>query len=174
LIPPEFELRETTRKDYLHRTEANVVDSDATLVFTWDPPRGGTKKSIEFANKHGKSCHVCDIKQGPRKALVEHICRWLEGEIEEEEWPQPPEGTLVLNVAGPRESKVPGMQRTVMILMIDVLREVNPECRRLTPAGGQGCISWGLMKKLLVCQASIDQYLVYLEQSNLNTGVDNE
>lgn len=140
VIPPEFELRETTRKDYLHRTEANVVDSDATLVFTWDPPRGGTKKTIEFAKKHGKSCHVCDIKRGPRKALVEHVCRWLAGEIEEEEWPGPPKGKLTLNVAGPRESKVPGMQRAVMILMIDVLRLNNPSCSRLYPLGDKGAL----------------------------------
>ena len=34
----------------LKRTEANVVDSDATLVFTYGKATGGSKKTIQFAD----------------------------------------------------------------------------------------------------------------------------
>jgi hypothetical protein len=40
--------------DYPSRTEANVVDSDATVVFTKGRPTRGSLLTIHLARKHGK------------------------------------------------------------------------------------------------------------------------
>ena len=41
-----------------------------------------------------------------------------------------------LNVAGSRESKADGIEDLVMAVIVDVLRQVNPECKGLYPVGG--------------------------------------
>lgn|GEM_PF-1774261 len=64
--------------------------------------------------------------------MVDGICRWLLGQIEEEEFPPPPRHP-VLNVAGPRESKVPGIEDKVCALMVQVLIRMNPDCGPLYP-----------------------------------------
>ena len=61
---------------------------------------------------------------------MKEIVDWLEGrgDYDHDEYiAQPPEN-CVLNVAGNRESKADGIQDPVEEIMIDVLREVNPEC----------------------------------------------
>jgi len=42
---------------------------------------------------------------------------------------------VLLDVAGSRESKADGLQDLVAAIMVDVLREVNPECARFYPLG---------------------------------------
>jgi hypothetical protein len=39
----------------------------------------------------------------------------------------------ILNVAGSRESKASALELLVMQVMINVLRDVNPECRGMYP-----------------------------------------
>jgi hypothetical protein len=114
-IPPKYDLQETGSKNYLQRTEWNVRDTDCTLVFTYGPVSGGTKRTVDFAAKHGKSCHIADLKGTDSKLVVEHICQWLLGNIEEEEFPHPPRH-LVLNVAGPRGSKIVSVRRSASTL----------------------------------------------------------
>ena len=53
-IPDKYQLQETSSKEYLHRTEQNVVESDATLIFTIGKLTGGSLKTLEFAKKHKK------------------------------------------------------------------------------------------------------------------------
>jgi hypothetical protein len=103
------------------------------------PASGGAAKTIEFAHKHNKSCHVADIKSGWRKPIVDHIVPWLQGEIEEAEWPKPPKD-VVLNIAGPRESKVSGIEWAVQILMVDVLTRTNPARRSIYPLRDKGSL----------------------------------
>ena len=44
-IPDKYNLVETKSGDYRVRTEQNVVDSDATVVFTYGPASGGSATS---------------------------------------------------------------------------------------------------------------------------------
>jgi len=75
LIPARYQLTETSSKDYLRRTEQNVVDSDCTLVFTYGAPSRGTKRTIEFAAKHGRSCQVVDLKAIDSDQEVDGVLR---------------------------------------------------------------------------------------------------
>jgi Circularly permutated YpsA SLOG family len=53
-IDPKYPLKETPSAAYIQRTEWNVRDSDATVVFSVNPfLTGGSKSTVEFARKHG-------------------------------------------------------------------------------------------------------------------------
>ncbi len=56
-VDPKYQLVETPNANYLERTEWNVRDSDATVIFTLTPTlTGGSKKTFEFAQAHKKPC----------------------------------------------------------------------------------------------------------------------
>ena len=115
-VPSRYEnLREHDSADYLVRTEANVVDSDATVVFTYGNPTGGSKKTIDFANKHDRPCLTADLDRS-RSEVVNEVVAWLESDCSSE---------CVLNVAGSRESKAKGIEHAVMARMIDVISKAN-------------------------------------------------
>lgn len=98
-IPETFQLRETPSRDYLQRTEWNVRDSEATVVLTLAAEAsGGSLKTIEFARKHHKPwLHLAQADPG-----LESFAARLQDFIAEH-------GISVLNVAGSRESKEPGI-----------------------------------------------------------------
>lgn len=124
-IPAKYDqLKEMTSTDYLVRTEANVVDSDATLVLTYGEATGGSKKTIEFAQKHHKPVLHVAIDQYSEKDAALFIKRWFDGDVTK---PTPP-AKSVLNVAGSRESKSLGIQDKVMAVIIEVINAVNGSC----------------------------------------------
>jgi hypothetical protein len=100
-IDSKYPLKETPSASYLQRTERNVRDSDATVLFSIEPAlTGGSRRTVEFARKHGKpSTHLC---AGDKTAA-----NTLRGFAEKH-------GVKVLNVAGPRASKEPGVGEFVM------------------------------------------------------------
>ena len=94
-IPPQYPLKETPSEVYEQRTEWNVRDSDGTLVLTWGRPTEGTAFTIEVARRLGKPCLVIDLAA---QTSVPPVCTWARDH-----------GIRTLNVAGPRESKSPGI-----------------------------------------------------------------
>jgi hypothetical protein len=74
------------------------------------------------------------------KQAVTIASQWLAGapELNEyEDYIATPPTACVLNVAGSRESKAPALQHNTAKLVVDVLREVNPECRGLYPLSAE-------------------------------------
>ena len=120
-IPEKYHLKEMPTADYLKRTEANVVDSDATLILTFGPLAGGSKRTWDFAKKHNKPCLHIAIDEYTRRDVTNFVVRWFEGDLS---LPTPPKN-CVLNVAGNRESKATGIRQAVMIRMVDILTEMN-------------------------------------------------
>src|SRR5690606_9198142 len=94
-IPDTYPLTETDTADYPVRTRMNVEDSDGTLILNVGPLDGGTLFTRVRAEDRGKPCLVVDVGTD-----------WDAGDVVQ--W-------LVrhrirrLNVAGPRESKRPGV-----------------------------------------------------------------
>jgi hypothetical protein len=88
-IPKRYDLQEMRSKDYLKRTEQNIIDSDGTVIFSMKPNlTGGSKRTAEFALKHQKPLlHIHGDIIEPGVQLVEFITQY---EIKS------------LNVAGPR------------------------------------------------------------------------
>lgn len=97
-LPETYRLRETPSSAYLQRTEWNVRDSDATLIFTMtDRLDGGSKRTAEFAEKlHRPWLH---FRPGVHPKF---IARFLQRH-----------GVTRLNVAGKRESSAPGIGQFV-------------------------------------------------------------
>ena len=137
-IPARYLLAETMSADYLKRTERNVVDSDATVVFTLGPPSGGSLRTIDFCLEHHKPFLHLDIDVVSRDEAVKAIVDWLQGRAsyDYENYEAWPPATCVLNVAGTCESGADGIKDLVMAIMIDVLITVNPECRKQYPIAG--------------------------------------
>jgi len=129
VIPPAYQLTERPSADYMARTKANVVDSDATIIFTDGPLSGGSSKTAAYARHLKKPFYVVDLNRTNHKKTIDAIVRWLNGEAtlnhDGNDNARPPL-VCVLNVAGSRESQVPGMQETVFQLMVEVLLRVNP------------------------------------------------
>jgi len=135
-IPAKYQLREMQTADYLARTEANVVDSDATIVFTDKGATGGSLRTLEFCLKHGKPWHHVSLATTRREKAVKDITAWLAGDPvfnDYEDYAARPPTDCTLNVAGSRESKTPGIADAVMRIMIDVFIAVNPDCRKFYP-----------------------------------------
>jgi hypothetical protein len=136
-ILPQYHLQETGSAGYLVRTEKNVVDSDATLVFTLGRAAGGSLRTIEFAHAHQKPWMHVDVDL-PRERIVRMVVDWLEGNgnYDHDEYIAQPPKECVLNVAGSRESKADGIQDLVTAIIVDVLIQVNPECKGFYPLRG--------------------------------------
>jgi hypothetical protein len=92
-IHPRYPLTETPWDGYPQRTEWNVRDSDGTLVLTYGAPDRGTALTVELAARRKKPCLVLDLSEPD----VEAVRAWAEVQQ-----------VRTLNVAGPRESSVPG------------------------------------------------------------------
>ena len=117
VIPDKYQLKEMNSADYLKRTEANIVDSDATIVFTYGKATGGSLRTIKFATKHHRPCLEVDLDKYSREEATKVIVDWFEGGI------MP--GNCVINIAGSRATKAAGIQQAVMVLFIDVISAVN-------------------------------------------------
>jgi len=100
-IDPKYPLKESPSASYLQRTEWNVRDSDATVLFSIGPSlSGGSKKTVECDRKHTKPClhllaRLQDAAQRLRAFLVDNVVE-------------------TLNVAGPRASKEPNVAEFVI------------------------------------------------------------
>lgn len=119
-VPLRYPLRETPARDPEQRTEWNVRDSDGTLVVTTGPLHGGTEHTIRAAHRLRKPLLVVELARGESPDVV---AGWIESH-----------GIRVLNVAGPRESEVPGIHARALALLRGVLG--LPETPRPATGGG--------------------------------------
>ena len=108
-VPARYtEMKELTRDGYPKRTEMNVIDSDGTVVFSHGRLSGGSALTRRLAGKHGKPFLYVDLDiEVDHVAVVHH---WIiENDIR------------VLNVAGSREAKDPGIYDVVKGIVGEVL-----------------------------------------------------
>jgi len=102
-------LTELETDSYESRTEKNVTDADATLIFTVGATSGGTAWTIKCAKKHEKLHLIVDLEKNTSDKVIELIQEWLSKN-------QPG----ILNVAGPRESSAPGVYERVFIILYNI------------------------------------------------------
>ena len=119
-VPARYRMRQHWRRHYPPRTEKNVVDSDGTVIFTYGKPDGGSRLTIDFAKKHGKPCLAVDATRS-HDEIVARVVRWIRRRL--------PDGA-VLNVAGSRRSKAPGIHMAVKRAMRDVLASLGRNTMR--------------------------------------------
>lgn len=106
-----FDLIESDSEDYRRRTRANVAGSDATAIFGHRSP--GSNLTEEQCRLLGKPCLWVNIEDGklPSDKSPMHVRLWL---IRHK--------VGVLNVAGNRESKNPGIKELTKQFLIKVLK----------------------------------------------------
>ena len=119
-VPARYRMRQHWSRHYPPRTEKNVADSDGTVIFTYGKPDGGSRLTIDFAKKHGKPCLAVDATR-PHDEIVARVVRWIRRRL--------PDGA-VLNVAGSRRSKAPGIHMAVKRAMRDVLASLGRNTMR--------------------------------------------
>jgi hypothetical protein len=111
-IPEHYRLRETDSPDYAVRTRRNVDDADATLIISPPPLSGGTALTHDYAVQVGRSCLVIDPED---TSAVAKARAWLA------QLPAASSGDYTLNIAGPRESQVPGIGDAARRLVLAIL-----------------------------------------------------
>jgi hypothetical protein len=87
-------LRETPSEDSAHRTESNVIDSDATLILSHNALAGGSTLTFEIAQEFNKPVLHINFDQFEIGPAVQNTRNWL--------------STIdcrILNVADPRASE---------------------------------------------------------------------
>jgi hypothetical protein len=100
----QYQLRETPSAGYLQRTEWNVRDTDAMVVFTFAATvTGGSLKTLAFAREHRKPCLHLPLRQvrnyeDPALQLQRFVGLHR---------------VRALNVAGSLEAKEPGLYLAV-------------------------------------------------------------
>ena len=97
VVPSHYPLSEMPTSRYLDRTHRNVEDSNGTLIITRGLPIGGTKETINWACKLSKPYMIVDLEKDVNMSA---ICAWIKSFH-----------IKILNVAGPRESKCPGIAK---------------------------------------------------------------
>ncbi len=93
-ISDRYQMREADSTDYARRTEMNIRDSDGTLIINRGVIDGGTALTARLTKQLRKPLLIIDQD----KVSVESALQWIKRN-----------SIQVLNVAGPRESKSPGV-----------------------------------------------------------------
>lgn len=110
-IAAQYILTETPSAEYAERTEWNVRDSDATLIVDHGFLTSGTAMTRDFAIAMARPFHVVDLSYD-RKVPV--VLEWLK--IHK---------ISTLNVAGPRESKTPGIYNETKAFLSELLKSAR-------------------------------------------------
>ena len=110
-LPEKYHLREMPTGSYAARTEQNVIDSDGTLIVSHGKLNGGSAMTRQLAKKHNRPwMHVDLDKTNLFKAAMD-VSSWvMENHIK------------VLNVAGPRGSKDPGIYEATRKLLALIIQ----------------------------------------------------
>ena len=106
-IPRRYKLREAPVAAYAARTRLNVRDSDATLVVVSGAADPGTRLTIRLARALGRPLRVVDLDHPMSRTAMR---AWLRRHR-----------VAVLNVAGPRESRSPGIHAAALPYLVQVL-----------------------------------------------------
>jgi EAL domain-containing protein (putative c-di-GMP-specific phosphodiesterase class I) len=86
------------------------MDSDATLILNLGELEGGTLATLRFAEKLDRPHLLLPLDQGVGETELRRVREWLQKQQ-----------VVILNVAGPRESKRPGIYRLTRELLEKLL-----------------------------------------------------
>ena len=95
-IDRRYPLVEMVRGGYEERTRQNVVDSDGTAVLYFGVLEGGTAFTVRLCELEGRACKVIDASKVTQERAADLVASFVKEHV-----------VSILNVAGPRESKVP-------------------------------------------------------------------
>ena len=111
-VPAHYPLIELSTYDYPTRTEKNILESDATLLFTIKGLTGGSLLTQDLATRHKKTFMRINLDRLGDNVAADCIKEWLTKNP-----------VNVLNIAGSRESKEPGVvEKRVKSILLKVFK----------------------------------------------------
>jgi len=115
-LPSKYRMKEMPTASYALRTEQNVIDSDGTLIISRGKLTGGSALTAKYAAKHDRSCRHIDLNAKPHLEAALNIAAWvMKNRIE------------ILNIAGPRASKDPGIYDAVSDVLESAIHLIRVE-----------------------------------------------
>lgn len=105
-LDAKYCLVETESKGYRARTVRNVRDSDATLILNLGELEGGSRETLRIAERRHKPVCVVQLDAPLTDVALDELREWMRINA-----------VARLNVAGPRESKQPGVYEAVRALL---------------------------------------------------------
>ncbi|WP_084330563.1 putative molybdenum carrier protein [Castellaniella defragrans] len=105
-IPLKYQLSELADGGYRQRNKRNVRDSDGTLIVNIGTLDGGTLATQVFAQKLKHPYFLAQLDIDTPESVAPHVIEWLRTHT-----------VSILNVAGPRESKRPGVYKLTRMLL---------------------------------------------------------
>jgi predicted Rossmann-fold nucleotide-binding protein len=103
-VPDKYPMTETGSKDYKARTKRNVIESDGTLIINIGSIVSGTALTARIALELNKPLMIVQLDQAYQMGAV---INWLnENQVQ------------TLNIAGPRESKIPGIHEQAKTFLL--------------------------------------------------------
>lgn len=109
-LPKKYHLKEMVSSSYPKRTEKNVLDSNGTLILTHGRLTGGSSLTKKYAVQHGLPWLHVNLEKISIAEATAMVRTWAtENKIK------------VLNVAGSRESKSPGIHDATHAILLNVL-----------------------------------------------------
>jgi hypothetical protein len=132
VLDAKYKLDEIAVGGYRQRTKRNVMDSDGTLILNLGELDGGTLATQKFAYQMEKPCFAVQLDDGINEKDAESVMYWIISH-----------GIEALNVAGPRESKRPGIYAQT-IVFLDKLREeiISDVAYTIMPDFGMAPWAW--------------------------------
>ncbi|MCK9434381.1 MAG: putative molybdenum carrier protein [Candidatus Cloacimonetes bacterium] len=112
-IDSKYPLKEHSSSWYMARTLENILDSDGTLILESGKLTGGTKQTKDLADENCKPVLVVNPKD---ISNVKSVINWMKMFSISE-----------VNVAGPRESKRPGIHDSSVAFLKAVVEELKKE-----------------------------------------------
>ena len=111
ILPDKYHLQEMPTASYPKRTEKNILDSDGTIIFSRGALTGGSALTRKLAKQNGRPWVHLDLDQMNGWIAADIITGWIDRH-----------GIQVLNVAGPRASKDPGIHGIVVEVLERALK----------------------------------------------------
>lgn len=126
VIDARYKLTELASGGYRQRTRMNVDYSDGTLILNLGELDGGTLETQRFAERHKKPWLVLQLDDGVTGEMTVRATSWLRRhEIK------------ALNVAGPRESKRPGIHAAVTAFLDALDQDYEPPKENIAVVKGK-------------------------------------
>lgn len=124
-IPLRYQLTELPEGGYRQRTRRNVEESDGTMILNLGELDGGMLATQGFARQLAKPNLVVPLDAGATGELVSSALAWLQAHR-----------IHTLNVAGPRESRRPGIYRRTRAFLVRLDRAAR---RQPQGSSAQSC-----------------------------------
>lgn len=106
VLPEKYHLDEMPTISYPKCAEQNVIDSDGTVIFSYDQLTGRSVYTREMAIKHNRHWLHVDLAKHTHSQAAQSIGDWLRQN-----------NIVFLNVAGPRASKSPDIYDAVAAIL---------------------------------------------------------